>query len=358
MSDPYLIGLGLTVCSAALVSTAAHLMSPTVRIWRSAHHVAPAPALAVPPGPLDDFPDRADFAELEELGEVDAVDFYLCPSERRHRPHAIHADGSRTCWHCGHNTPGEPVTMTESFEPEYVRPAQADCPDCGCCTAALCEKGATVIVECFGLTHEDTRDNVRGCPCSSETTHGTASWRAGKLRVTMHATSSRPLEVDVEAALRAVAAGVDMVEHSEQLAPLMMRRYVGFVENVPAITELGATYLAARDEPRFTTPVEVETVDVKARTARVIVVGWSLTDGVTVLLDQLTTATKLTPEELPGRFLEAKANCRTKQADDIVLTEIELAPPLPSSWMAQDIPLVEDRDEAEAPAPSVEAADV
>ncbi|MFF1834149.1 hypothetical protein ACFVXE_08080 [Streptomyces sp. NPDC058231] len=106
MSDPYLLGLGLTVGSAALVSAAAHLASPTVRVWRSAHPLAPAPAPApaIPPGPLDDFPDLADFAELEELGEVDAVDFYPCPSERRHRPHAIHADGSRTCWHCGHNT--------------------------------------------------------------------------------------------------------------------------------------------------------------------------------------------------------------------------------------------------------------
>ncbi|MGW3735206.1 hypothetical protein [Streptomyces sp. NPDC005148] len=355
MSDAYLIGLGLTVCGAAVVSAAAHLMSPAVRMWRGAQPIAPAPALAAAPGPLD-FPDLADFAELEELGEVDAVDFDLCPSEQRHRPHAIQADGSRTCWNCGHNTPGEPVTLTESFEAESVRPAQTDCPDCGCCTAALCEKGQTVIVECFGLTHEDTRDNVRGCPCSSETTHGTAAWRAGKLRVTMHATSSRPLEVDVEAALRAVAAGVDMLEHSEQLTPLTMRRYVGFVDSVPALTELGATYLAARDETRFVTPVEVETVDVKARTARVIVVGWSLTDGVTVLLDQLTSATKLKPEELPGRFLEAKADCRTKRADDVVLTDIVLAPPLPSAWMAEDIPLAEGSSEAQA-SPGAEAAD-
>lgn len=225
--------------------------------------------------------------------------------------------------------------MTEFFGPDYVRPVQMDCPNCSCCTANLCAKGATSILECFGLTSEDTRSTVRGCPCSSEETRGTVAWRAGQLRVTMHATTDRPLEVDVEAALRAVAAGDDVAEYAEQMTPLSLRRYLAFEESRPVITELGARYLAARDEHRIPTPVQVEAVDVATRTARVIVVGWSLTDGVTVLLDQLISATRLKAEELPGLFLEAVANCEAAEADDLVLTDITIAPPLPPGWVAE-----------------------
>lgn len=225
--------------------------------------------------------------------------------------------------------------MTETFGPEHVRPVQMDCPNCSCCTANLCARGATSILECFGLTSEDTRSTVRGCPCSSEETRGTVAWRAGQLRVTMHATTDRPLAVDVEAALRVVAAGEDVAEYAEQMTPLSLRRYVGFEESRPVITELGARYLKARDEHRVATPVQVETVDVATRTARVIVVGWSLTDGVTVLLDQLISATKLTAEELPGLLLEAVANCGAGAADDLVLTDVTLASPLPPGWVAE-----------------------
>ncbi|MFC8723670.1 hypothetical protein [Streptomyces bacillaris] len=216
----------------------------------------------------------------------------------------------------------------ETFEPERVRPAQPDCPDCLCCTANLCAKGRTTILECFGLTSEDTRGTVRGCPCSSEETRGTAAWRAGRLRVAMHATGDRPLIGIEEKALRATAAGADVTEYAEHITALSLRRYVAFEDNRPGITELGAAYLAARDEPRALTPVQVETVDPAARTARVIVVGWSLDQGVTVLLDQLTAATGLVPTELPGRVLEARANCRAGVADDVVLTDIRVMPPV------------------------------
>lgn len=232
--------------------------------------------------------------------------------------------------------------MSETFGPEYVRPAQPDCPTCSCCTANLCAKGRHSILECFGLTSEETQNTVRGCPCSSEETRGTAAWRAGQLRVTMHATTNRALAVDVEAALRAVAAGEDVAEHAEQITSLALRRYVAFVNSTPALTELGARYLTARSEQRFPTPIQVETVDVTTRTARVIVVGWSLTDGVTVLLDQLLTATGLDAEQLPGLFLEAVANCHAREADDLVLTDVTMAPPLPPEWKAR----------AQAPAPA------
>ncbi|MFE4329703.1 hypothetical protein ACFRQM_09625 [Streptomyces sp. NPDC056831] len=48
-----------------------------------------------------------DAVVLIESGEADGCDFYLCPAEQRPRPHAIHADGSRRCWHCGHDTSGD-----------------------------------------------------------------------------------------------------------------------------------------------------------------------------------------------------------------------------------------------------------
>ncbi|MFD8820835.1 hypothetical protein ACFV1C_00450 [Streptomyces sp. NPDC059605] len=215
--------------------------------------------------------------------------------------------------------------MPESFGPEYVRPAQPDCPNCRCCTANLCARGRTTIMECFGHTSEMTRNNVRGCPCSSEETRGTASWRAGRLRVTMHATTDRPLAVDVEAALRAVAAGEDVRDCQEQVTQLSKRRYIAFQNSRPQLTELGATYLMARDEPRTVTPVQVETVDAAARTARVLVIDWSLDTGVTVLLDQLLSATGLTAGELPGLLLEATANLGAREADDLVLTDIKVA---------------------------------
>ena len=40
--------------------------------------------------------------------------------------------------------------MTETFGPEYVKPAPRECPDCPCCSLALCEKGRTSLQECRG----------------------------------------------------------------------------------------------------------------------------------------------------------------------------------------------------------------
>lgn len=226
--------------------------------------------------------------------------------------------------------------MTETFGPEYVKPAPRDCPDCPCCSAALCEKGRTNVQACVALaSRAEARPVVTGCPCSDETTRGTAAWRAARYRVTLQATV-QPVAVDVEAALRAVAAGDVTQDMAEQVTALTARRYVVFRESRPELTHLGARYLEARDEARYRTPVEVESVDVVARTARVIVVGWNLTQGVTVLLDQLVVETKLPPADLVGKFLEADANCRTEDGDDLVLTRVTVAPPLPAGWMDGD----------------------
>lgn len=36
--------------------------------------------------------------------DADALDYDICPAEGLRRPHAIPGEGSRRCWHCGHET--------------------------------------------------------------------------------------------------------------------------------------------------------------------------------------------------------------------------------------------------------------
>lgn len=48
-----------------------------------------------------------DVVALVESGQADGCDFFLCPGEQRRRPHAVRVDGSRVCWSCGHDTPGD-----------------------------------------------------------------------------------------------------------------------------------------------------------------------------------------------------------------------------------------------------------
>lgn len=51
--------------------------------------------------------------------------------------------------------------------PAYVRPIPASCPDCGCCTRALCEKGRANPPGCVGSTNapDQIRRKVAECPC-------------------------------------------------------------------------------------------------------------------------------------------------------------------------------------------------
>ncbi|MEU9033836.1 hypothetical protein AB0D45_02810 [Streptomyces sp. NPDC048352] len=84
MSDLYLIGVSVTACSAGLVAAAAYIVAPLVQSWRRARRLA----LALPVN-------------------AEPCEFHPCPNERRTRPHAVHADGSRSCWYCGHNSPGD-----------------------------------------------------------------------------------------------------------------------------------------------------------------------------------------------------------------------------------------------------------
>ncbi|MGW2951603.1 hypothetical protein [Streptomyces eurythermus] len=47
-------------------------------------------------GALEDFEPFSAF----EAGEVETAEFHYCPAELRVTAHAVHADGSRRCWHC------------------------------------------------------------------------------------------------------------------------------------------------------------------------------------------------------------------------------------------------------------------
>ncbi|WP_406321744.1 hypothetical protein [Streptomyces sp. NBC_00519] len=225
------------------------------------------------------------------------------------------------------------IATRQPSEPEELRPAQLPCTGCSCCSAALCKRGRNDIGECIAHTPSEHAVTVAGCPCSAETTRGTHSWRAAMLRITKHATEN-PMSDQAESILRALAGDeMEFEDPKGHLRTLRSVRYVTGSQQGYQITDFGRRYLTALTEPRFTTPVEVEAVDLKVRTARVVVVGWHMEEAVTVLLDPLRHSTGLKAEELTGRFLEAKANCYAKAAADIVLTRIQIAPPLPENWM-------------------------
>ncbi|MBT2492325.1 hypothetical protein J7E96_28215 [Streptomyces sp. ISL-96] len=95
MTDAAVVVVAAACCSG-LVSAAACLLVPAVQGWRRTHSAAPAVS------PADHLA-----ADLAALGDADALDFFLCPRSQRSQPHAVHADGSRRCWHCGHDSPGD-----------------------------------------------------------------------------------------------------------------------------------------------------------------------------------------------------------------------------------------------------------
>ncbi|MFJ2206030.1 hypothetical protein [Streptomyces microflavus] len=209
--------------------------------------------------------------------------------------------------------------MSELFGPEYVRPVQRDCPRCTCCTAVLCERGRDRTRRCYGLTSEETRGAVEFCPCSAESTPHTAAWRMAQVRATRQA-RELPLADDVEELLRAIAAGARVDDPDELFPQLKLRGLGQLIHGLPAITPLGRTYLAARDEVRAMTGVRVVDVDMTARTVQVEVPAWRPDETVTVLLDQVLVDTGFPDDMLTGRWFEAEANYEVADADRLVLT--------------------------------------
>lgn len=223
--------------------------------------------------------------------------------------------------------------MDETFGPEYVRPAQLNCSRCGCCTAALCEKGWNSFLRCFGHVGDEFRYAVHGCPCSAEMTKHTASWRMAQVRVTRMA-RELPIVLEAKTLLRGLVAGSN-TEDAEGVFPQLRLRGLGqLVHGLPAaITALGHTYLAARDDVRATTAVRVVDVGKEARTVLVEVAAWRPDEPVPVLLDQITSDSGLDVDSLPDRWLTADANCHAEHTDCLVLTAFRPSGPLPQGRM-------------------------
>lgn len=138
----------------------------------------------------------------------------------------------------------------EPFGPEYVRPASADCPACDCCTTRLCEKGRTSPFGCIGHVNGEARETVATCPCSAESTPGTAAHTA-KLDKSRRHPNEKPLAADVEQLLRGLAGVGPDPMRLDVLRPDLLRvliawRYVT-ASGEPVVTEFGRAYLAARD---------------------------------------------------------------------------------------------------------------
>ncbi|APY88215.1 hypothetical protein DCW30_05645 [Streptomyces alfalfae] len=80
-------------------------MSPLAAVRRLLHsldHHQPATPLA----DAELLDEQALAAALAD-GDVEANDWAHCPTEGRTRFHAIHTDGSRTCWTCRTTTGSE-----------------------------------------------------------------------------------------------------------------------------------------------------------------------------------------------------------------------------------------------------------
>jgi hypothetical protein len=214
----------------------------------------------------------------------------------------------------------------EPFGPEYVRPKNADCPDCGCCAAVLCAKGRASVLECSGHVDAEPElvERVTNCPCSAESTRGTLSWRAAMVRAVTFATE-KPLREELDRLLRRIADGEQYGGFIDLLPKLTVRRYVKWAPGLaPELTDFGRAYLdARRGVPRVESLVRVLSVDEDARTVQAALPAFSVDQPVTVPLDILANSrTELSPKNLEGVTLYAEVNPDAREADDVVLTKV------------------------------------
>ncbi|WP_372352674.1 hypothetical protein [Streptomyces sp. KL116D] len=68
---------------------------------------AAAPAIDLDETPRDTLLDEGEFEQLLADGDIEANECAPCPTEQRTTFHAMHTDGSRTCWTCGTTTAGD-----------------------------------------------------------------------------------------------------------------------------------------------------------------------------------------------------------------------------------------------------------
>lgn len=220
----------------------------------------------------------------------------------------------------------------EPFEPVYVRPAQRDCPHCECCTAALCERGRYSLQRCVGHVSDVLRERVVECVCSAPSTPRTAAWMLERVRITRIAREI-PVREDAMVLLRALAAGQVVQAGPDAVQQLTVRSLAEVVDGALTASARGRTYLSAVDDVREASPIRVVDVNPKRRTAQVEVSAWRVDERVTVLLDQITSDTKIPAEGLTMRWLEADANVRAGSVDELVLTSFRPMGPLPPKWV-------------------------
>lgn len=218
----------------------------------------------------------------------------------------------------------------EPFGPEYLRPAQPECTDCLCCTAALCERGRASVRQCLGHASADSAAAVAECPCSSSSTPGTLAYRTVMIRAVTRALS-KPLPVDVEQLLRTLAdPDTPFCDPTVLLPVLTGYGMAEWQDNRPAVTAAGLAYLRARSDEWTKTPVLVHDIDAKAGTARVVVVqratDRAIAFPVTVLANE---GTGLAAHQLAGVVLHAYANCQALSDDEVVLTNVTNPNPPP-----------------------------
>lgn len=223
----------------------------------------------------------------------------------------------------------------EPLGPEYAEPRQENCPDCPCCSKRLCARGRASLHGCTGLVRSDElRQITANCPCAAESTEGTLLWHCARVRAVLHA-ENRPLTVDVEDMLKTIGAGRKVYDPSGLMPQLTFRRFVAFENNRPVVTEFGRLYLAARIEERRLSPIIVHSVNQPARTCQVVVVGWRADEPVTLPMDQLIAATRVTPGELPGTVVQGFANCGAASARDLVVSRVSaVLRPVPAARSA------------------------
>ncbi|MYR58867.1 hypothetical protein GTY54_22375 [Streptomyces sp. SID625] len=213
----------------------------------------------------------------------------------------------------------------EPFGPQYVRLANPDCPDCNCCTAVLCAQGRASVLECSGHVDGDAEmiERVTGCPCSTESTRGTLSWRAAMVRAVTFATE-KPLRPELESLLTRIAEDEPYAVVAALLPKLTVRRYVRWRPGVaPQLTDFGWAYIGARWGRRSMSAVTVKAVDVGTRTAQVLARAFSGTELVTVPLDQVANSrTGLTADTAGDAVLCAEVNADATAAELVVLTKV------------------------------------
>ncbi|MFF4179635.1 hypothetical protein [Streptomyces sp. NPDC001750] len=277
-------------------------------------------------------PNEAALTALWLDGRADLADFDDCPREHRRTPHCgrlpslllLRARDTRT---------GLMIETHEPFGAEYVRPTQAPCPTCPCCSARLCETGRTSVMQCLGHVAVSVYADVAGCPCSAETTRGTHAWRAAQIQAVKHATES-PMPIGAETILRVLAGGHAFEDPAGHLTWLHARRYATTDRESWRITMLGRRYLSALDEPRYTSAVYVKSVDLETRTATVVVIGWHMDIDVTTLADPISNSVGLPLDSLPGRYLDARVNLGAADPDDLVLTRIQLPAQITADYVS------------------------